>query len=147
MASMDVGKQLSYSIDLPKRLVLVRFTGKLTAHAITSYTASLREDPQFDPHFSEIVDLTGVEEIEITPAEAIALADACDPFDHDSWRAFVTSKEVQTNSARMHQILRSPAKNIAIFDTMSSAEQWIQSASARPATTKSRVFRFPSRTQ
>jgi len=152
-----------YSIDREKRLILARFSGKLRASDIADYAAALRQNPAFDRHCSEIVDLRAVQTIEITPAGAIALADAADPFDVHSKRAFVTCRDIQTNSARMHQILRSPAKNIAIFDTGEQAERWLlspsseapqESANSRktptkrkshPAKKESRIFRLPSR--
>lgn len=134
-----------YVIDHARRLVLVQFFGILTARDIVNYADALRQDPHFDHCFSEIVDLTAVEQVEISPAEAIKLADATDPFEANAWRAFVTCKDVQTNVARMHKILRSPAKNIAIFDTVSKAEQWVLTASLRPADGRSLVVPFPSR--
>jgi hypothetical protein len=92
------------------------------------------------------VDLRAVEEVEITPAEAIALADKADPFALSSLRAFVASTDFQANSARMHQMLRSPAKNIGIFTTMEDAEEWVQSA-GRPSAPDSngRILLFARR--
>lgn len=143
------GTSYSYSIDPANRLVHVRFFGKLVASVLAHYVDHLKKDPEFNSHFSEIADLTAIEQIEMTPAEAIALADAMDPFDPNSWRAFVSCKDIQTNAARMHQILRSPARNTAIFDSVHRAEEWILACTLPPASVtprkKTRFFRFPSR--
>ena len=147
------GTSYRYSIDRAKRLVLVKFVGKLAASDLTHYVEALLKDPVKDPEFkrqfSEIVDLTAVDRITITPAEAIALADAVDPFDVNSRRAFVTCKEIQTNAARVHQIVRSPSNNMAIFDTVNHAEQWIFSETVTPPKSaprkKARFLRFPTR--
>lgn len=120
------GASIEYSIDRTKGIVYTRLDGKLTAADIRSYALSLREDPQFAPTLSEIVDLRQVEDLHITPDEAISLADIADPFAMTSPRAFVSQNEAQTNLARMHQMLRSPAKAIRIFDNMEAAEQWIR---------------------
>jgi hypothetical protein len=136
--------QPDYEIDVGKRLVFVRFAKRLTARDIEGYVAGLRKDPYFDPAFAEIVDLRAVEEIDLTPAQAIELADAVDPFSMSTRRAFVTVNDSQTNAARMHQILRRPAKTIAIFDSMSKAEEWVRSAVSRSSSPGGRVLAFPS---
>jgi hypothetical protein len=103
--------------SIPRALVFVRFARKLTARDIESYASALKQDPLFAPNLSEIDDLRAVEDIEITPAQAIALADVLDPFSLSARRAFVMGNDFQANAARMHQMLRSPARNIAIFDS------------------------------
>jgi hypothetical protein len=117
-----------YSIDPEKALVFVRFARKLTARDIESYASALKQDPRFAPNLSEIIDLRAVEDIEIAPAQAIALADVVDPFSLSARRAFVIGNDLQANAARMHQMLRSPARNIAIFDSLARAEEWVRSA-------------------
>jgi hypothetical protein len=126
-AGRKAGASIEYSIDRRKGIVFMRLKGKLMAADIQSYTRALREDPHFVPALSEIVDLREVDDLEITPAEAISLADTADPFAMTSLRAFVSRDVSQTNVARMHQMLRSPAKTIRIFDNVEAAEQWIRS--------------------
>lgn len=140
-----------YTIDSQKRLVSVRFGKKLTTGIIAAYAVSLRENPLFEPDFSEVADLSAVEEIEMTPEQAMVLADAIDPFSLCSRRAFVASQQFQINSARLHQILRSPSKNIAIFDSVAKAEQWVcsetpQAPAINPGKT-ARVLQFLSRSR
>jgi hypothetical protein len=133
-----------YSIDPEKALVFVRFARKLTARDIESYASALKQDPLLAPNLSEIIDLRAVEDIEITPAQAIALADVVDPFSLSARRAFVIGNDFQANAARMHQMLRSPARNIAIFDSLARAEEWVPSAHPQPTLTKpAQVLPFP----
>ncbi|MGC2198029.1 MAG: hypothetical protein WA628_25390 [Terriglobales bacterium] len=144
----EPGACVEYSIDPEKALVLVRMASKISARDIENYAKALRTDPLFVPAFSEIVDLRAVEEVEITPAEAIALADRVDPFAPSSRRAFVAINDYQANSARMHQMLRSPAKSIAIFTTMEAAERWIRSADPKSAPgSTGRVLPFAPRSR
>lgn len=88
--------------------------------------------------------MRAVEDIEITPAQAIALADVVDPFSLSARRAFVIGNDFQANAARMHQMLRSPARNIAIFDSLARAEEWVPSPHPQPTLTKpAQVLPFP----
>lgn len=113
---------MDYRIDADHARVYVRFAGKLTLHLIGHYTEALRNNRAFEPGWSEIVDLRGVDEIEINAEETIASADQVDPFSLSSRRAFIVANELQRHRARMQQILRSPCKTFGIFDTMAEAE-------------------------
>lgn len=114
-----------YSIHSAGRFVSVKFTKTLTFGDIGSYASALRDDPQFDPAFSEIVDLREVEEVVLGPDELIALADRVDPFSPRAKRAFVAQGPAQINAAQLHRILRPEASNVRVFFSMSEAEQWI----------------------
>jgi hypothetical protein len=79
----------------------------------------------------------------------MVLADAVDPFALSSRRAFVAGQQFQTNVGRLHRILLSPANNIAIFDSIAKAEQWVcpelpSTPPPRPTKT-ARVLQFLSR--
>lgn len=134
-----------YRVDADQARVYARFAGKLTAKDIERYADALRKDPQFDPGWSEIVDLRLVERIEISAAEAIRLADQIDPFSLSSRRAFVVKNDFQRHAARMQQILRSPSKAIGIFDTMAEAEAWVLAPIRQAPRSGAQVLSFPSR--
>ena len=120
-----------YVLDTDKRLVSVKLRNKVTASDIARYAASLRANPLFDPDFSEIVDLTGVEELDIKAEEFIRLADEIDPFSVQAKRAFVARGSVQNHAARMHKILRTQ-RNISIFTSVEAAQRWIDTQLATP---------------
>jgi len=117
---------LGYRLDLQKRLVSVKFGRKLTVNDLEKYAASLRANPLFEPDFSEIADLSEVEELDLQADEFIRLADEIDPFSLRAKRAFVARNAVQNHAARMHKILRTQ-RNISIFHSAEAAEQWIGS--------------------
>lgn len=119
------GGSSDYTISSAERVVFVRFGRKLTARDIAEYAAALRQDPAFDAGFSELVDLTQVEELVLGAEQAMELADHIDPFSYESKRAFVTRNPAMIHAARMHQILRRAPKNIAIFDSIEKAERWL----------------------
>ncbi len=113
-----------YVLNTQKRLVWVKFRSRVTVKDIERYAASLRMNPLFRPDFSEIVDMSEVEELELKAEEFIRLADEIDPFSEQALRAFVVRDEVQKHAARMHQILRAP-RNFSIFDSIEDARRWI----------------------
>ena len=116
----------NYVLDPEKRLVSVKFGKKVTASDIERYAAALRVNPLFDPDFSEIVDLSEVEELDLQADEFIRLADEVDPFSLQAKRAFVVRNSVQNHAARMHKILRTQ-RNFEIFRSVGEAELWIGS--------------------
>jgi len=118
-------RQVEYMIHPDKRRVVVRFGKKLTAKDIEQYTKRLRNDPDFQPEFSEIADISEAEEIDLQADDFLRLADEIDPFSPDAKRAFVVQTSTQSHAARMHKILRSN-KNIEIFDSFYEAEEWVQ---------------------
>ena len=113
----------SYTVDPEKRLVAVTFGKKLKVCDIQRYAELLQLNPSFRPNYSEIVDLTDVEELDLQADEFLTLADKIDPFSHDARRAFVVRTSVQNHAARMHKVLRTQ-RSIEIFRSLEEAERW-----------------------
>jgi hypothetical protein len=113
-----------YVLDPAKRLVAVKFGKKMTVADIERYAKLLQSNPSFQPNYSEIVDLTGVEVLDLQAEEFLRLADEIDPFSPDAKRAFVVRNSVQNHAARMHKVLRTQ-RNIEIFRSVEEAERWI----------------------
>ncbi|HTS34392.1 MAG TPA: hypothetical protein VMH04_01905 [Candidatus Solibacter sp.] len=122
----------TYRIDAKQRHVAVKFPKKVNVAVIESYCNALRNNPIFSPNFSEIVDITEVEEIELAPDEMIRIADQVDPFAAEARRAFIVRTSVQNQNARMHKALRI-SKNLEVFRSQKEALAWIQSASGASA--------------
>jgi hypothetical protein len=115
----------SYAIDTARRCVVVSFTATLAFDDIEQYASHLRRDPRFDPGFSEIVDLRGVDNVVLNPKELTRLADRVDPFELRSKRAFVVQSQGQIHAAHIHRILRPNSSNIRVFVSMDEANDWI----------------------
>ena len=113
-----------YNVDPEKKLVAVTFARKLTVQDIERYARLLQINPSFQPSYSEIVDLTQVEELDLQADEFLTLADKIDPFSFEAKRAFVVRTSVQNHAARMHKALRTH-RNIEIFRSREEAERWI----------------------
>jgi len=120
----EIGGLPDYVLDPEKRLVSVKFRMKVSASDIEKYAASLRANPLFESDFSEIVDMSEVEDLDLNADEFIRLADEIDPFSLQARRAFVVRNKVQNHAARMHKILRSQ-RNFLIFHSVEAARRWI----------------------
>jgi hypothetical protein len=115
---------LEYMIDVESKLVSVKFGKKLDFGDIERYAKLLQSNPQFQPSYSEIIDLTEVEELDLDVNEFLKLADNVDPFSPEAKRSFVVRTPLQSHAASMHKILRTQ-RNIEIFHTVEEAERWI----------------------
>lgn len=111
-------------VDSGRRLVSVKFGKKLTFKDIDRYAKGLLLNPSFQPDYSEIVDLTAVEELDLQADEFLKLADKTDPFSRGAKRAFVVRTSTQNHAARMHKVLRTQ-RNIEIFRSVAEAERWV----------------------
>jgi hypothetical protein len=117
-------RSAEYLVDTQNQRVTVRFGKKLTFGEIKQYALWLQLDPLFQSRYSEIVDLTEVEELDLQADEFLKLADEIDPFSPEAKRAFVVRNSVQNHAARMHKVLRT-LRNIEIFHSIEEAERWI----------------------
>lgn len=115
---------VEFVVDSKKRLIVVRFGGKVTAEDIRLYVERLLANPSFQPTFSEIVDLSAVKELDLQADDLLKLADEIDPFSDEAKRAFVVENSVQKHAARMHKVLRN-RESIEIFRSFEEAERWI----------------------
>jgi hypothetical protein len=120
----------NYEIDTVTGVVSVTFTPTITFACLSDYASALCSDPRFHPTFAEIVDLRGTESVEISPQEAMKLADEVDPFSFESRRAFVCDRQGQAHFAQMHQILRPESNTIRVFHSIDEARQWIHQGSS-----------------
>lgn len=120
------GPHFTFKIDVEKRIVFVRFKNKVTAADICRYAECLRMDSEFDPEFSEIVDLTEVEDLELRADDFLSLADEIDCFSVGAWCAFIVRNSVQSHAAHLHKILRTPS-NMRTFSSLDEAKAWIES--------------------
>ncbi|HET7893670.1 MAG TPA: hypothetical protein VFL34_19225 [Candidatus Sulfotelmatobacter sp.] len=113
-----------YTVDTENKRVVVTFGRKLTVQDIERYANALQSDRSFHPTYSEIIDLTQAEELELQADEFLTLADKIDPFSAEAKRAFVVRTSVQNHAARMHKVLRTQ-RNIEIFRSLEDAKLWV----------------------
>jgi hypothetical protein len=116
---------VSFTIDQDLKLVKVKFQQKITLQDLKSYLQQLRSDPRFNTNYSELVDLTDVNQSEINFKMASDLARSADPFSHNSRRAFAAPNAAVFGTTRMYQMIRQDEENIRCFRTMEQAKTWL----------------------
>jgi hypothetical protein len=114
-----------YVIDRQDRTVRTVFSGVLTRNDVAEHAKKLRNDPDFDPAFSELVDLTEASEVKLGHEDFRMLA-LVDPFGPKSKRAFVVLSASIYGVTRMFQLMRDGSANVAIFKTKEEAATWLR---------------------
>jgi len=115
-----------WSIDAAKRMVSVKFSGHLAFADLQAYIAGLLASPDFDPTFSELVDLAAVNSTELNYGKSAVLSEWADPYALSSRRAFVVVSEAVHHVVRMYQTLRGDSGGIRVFSRPEDAREWLQ---------------------
>jgi hypothetical protein len=116
----------SYEIDKHRRLVITTASGVLTLADALAHQEKLSEDKDFDPAFSQLVDLTGITEMTIDSAGIRALA-IRSIFSLGSRRALLVSSELMFAFSRMFAMFRAleGEHQIEIFRNREEALDWL----------------------
>ena len=116
----------SYEIDRERRLVISTATGPFLMADGLAHQERLRIDPDFDPGFSQLMDLTAVTEYEIGVAEIQVLAQR-GLFSSVSRRAIVVQNDLGYGLARMFEMFRENAGELGIrvFRDRQKALEWV----------------------
>jgi hypothetical protein len=118
---------LKYSIDKEQRLVVLTGTGNLTFDEVKEQQDRLLEDPDLNPDFDQLVDLTAVTVYAVTADEAVTLARRR-VFSPASRRALVARDPATYGLARMMQTHRGIAKvqaEAGVFYDRKEALAWL----------------------
>jgi hypothetical protein len=142
---------VTYHIDVARRLVLSHATGCLTDADLQQHQQQLRQEPAFDPTFSQLSDWTGVTAIALT-ADGLRQRVAQSIFQPGTPRAIVVSSLALYGFARMIQILQSfQGGNMRVFRELAAAQAWLDERRVAPSPHAStpgkgqRLLSLPSR--
>jgi phosphotransacetylase len=116
----------SYRIDAAKRRVFTTGSGILTYKEAAELIRRMGLDPQFDPSFTELTDMTGVQDV-VMKVEQIAELAGMRVFAPESRRAIVATNPLYFGMARMYESHHeaSSGGNVRVFSDMAEAIQWI----------------------
>lgn len=116
---------ITYEIDPEQRLVVTRIWGPATESDVAKHNQSLRTDPQFDPHYRQLADMSGVTELLVSTKVIEETA-------HDQYfapgvrRAFVASDDAAFGLARMFALYaEGVGQTIQVFRDRAAAESWL----------------------
>jgi hypothetical protein len=115
-----------HKIDKERRLVMSTAAGEFTKADVLSLQDQLRKDPDFDPNFSLLSDLTHVTSIDITEPDMKDLAERT-PFSPSARRAVLASNDLSFKLAQVfEQVLEKKGdQGIRVFRNLEDALDWI----------------------
>ncbi|MGB3647867.1 MAG: hypothetical protein WBF36_01945 [Desulfobulbales bacterium] len=116
-----------YKIDKSRRMVLSVAYGILTDQDVQSHQEMLRDDPDFDSSFSQLVDCTDVTKADDLSTDAIYELARRNPFSVGSHRAFVAPKKLLYGLLRMFQILTNDYPDeLVVFKDLTEARKFLK---------------------
>ena len=116
----------SYIIDADQRVIFVRALGAAKSQDIIDFRSRLLGEPEFNPDFKRLVDLTALTEIELSSADVENLA-RDSVLETEARRAFVVSSVLHFGLGRMFNTYSSftGSANVEVFRDLSEAIDWI----------------------
>jgi hypothetical protein len=120
-----------YKIDKENRLVMTTASGTVSMADAITHRQKLAADPEFDPTFSQLLDLSHMSKIGIN-AEDIRVLAQDNIFSPGSRRAILVSSDAAFGFARMFELLREAAgeTGIEVFRNLDAALDWVLARSA-----------------
>jgi hypothetical protein len=117
-------------IDPQRRVVYSAFYGKLSEAEVIDHRMQIAADPDFKPHFSEIVDFSAVTEAEISDATLGALAANPSLYDASVLHIVVAPAEPLFQVANKYkQLAEASRPNLFVVRTRAEAYQLLPNAS------------------
>jgi hypothetical protein len=115
-----------FQIDTQRRLIITTCSGILTAVELLAHQQTLRKHPDFDPSFSQFVDLSEVTKLDLTGKEIERFAEGT-IFSPHSRRAVLAPRDVDYGVARMYGVLREfkGEEGIQVFRNRDEALAWV----------------------
>lgn len=113
-----------HSIAVEKRTVFVECWGEIDVAEIAQIAKQLEAEPDFDPGYQVLLDLTGLDASRLYYAHINAISHGIDPFLPTSRRAIVATEDVNFGIARMHALIRGE-ENTRVFTTRREALAWL----------------------
>ncbi len=114
---------ISYRIDKSLRMVFTTAQGVLTGQDILTHLPRLREDPDFDPSYDQLVDFRDVIEIPIPRGEMETIS-----MHHvfNGRGAVVAEKDIGFGMMRMYEVLsKFEPDQFKVFRDMAEARRWL----------------------
>ena len=115
----------SYTIDTERKLVLSRIWGAPTEDEILDHGQRLRADPSFRPDFRQLLDMSELKEILISP-QKVREAARDQFFSPGVRRALVAHSDAAFGMARMYAIAsEGEGQTIQVFREFDAAKAWL----------------------
>jgi hypothetical protein len=115
-----------FKIDKERRLVMSTGAGVFTMTDALAHQENLLKNPDFEPNFSQLMDLTHITEVDLTSEDLRTLSQRS-IFSRDSRRAILVNSDVVFGLARMFEALREyyGEEGIRVFRNLDDALEWV----------------------
>ena len=115
----------SYVIDPTRRLVITRVWGAATEEEVFDHGQRLRSDPQFDPSYRQLADMSEVTEVRVSSRSVETLSRG-QLFNPGTRRAFVASNDAVFGMLRKYELhAESTGQIVRVFRDRKAAEDWL----------------------
>ena len=115
-----------YKIDNSQSIVFSLAYGNLTDPEVFKHQDKLRNDPDFESSFSQLVDCTNVTHIDDLSLKALSVLADRDPFGLGSQRAFVAPHNPDYDVFRLYELLTTVHKDVVVvFKEMREAREFL----------------------
>jgi len=115
---------MTSEIDVDRGLVFTRLVGPVSAAEVDEHNRNLAKDPQFNPRFRQLVDVT--ELTRLHDAGEVRKSAEEHVFSPGVRRALVASSEAAFGMSRMFAIQsESAGQKIGVFRDMETAKAWL----------------------
>ena len=121
-----------YKIDKERRFVMSSVSGVMGIAEGLAHQQKIRNDPDFDPSYSQLMDFTHATRVDLTGEDVRRLAETT-IFSPDSRRAILVRGYAEYGLARMFEILRETMgeRGIRVFRDLDEALEWVLAKSQR----------------
>jgi len=122
-----------FKIYKERRLVMSAVSGVITIADALAHRQNLRKHPDFDPSFSQLVDLSNVTKIEFSRKDMETFAQET-IFSLNSRRAALATCDIAYGLARMFEMLRESKgeEGLRVFRNLDEALDWVLPKNAPP---------------
>ena len=116
-----------YLIYKEQELVITTGSARLTFAEAVAHQDQLLSDPDFNPEFNQLIDLTALTSLDFSVAEAKMIAFR-NPFSYTSRRAFVATNPSIFGMGRLMEVYHEMSEvvsRVRIFYDLHSALEWL----------------------
>jgi hypothetical protein len=120
-----------FKIFRERRLVMSAVSGVVTIADALAHRENLRKHPDFDPSFSQLVDLSNVTKIEFSHEDVVTFAQDT-IFSLNSRRAALATCDIAYGLARMFEMHREAKgeEGLRVFRNLDEALDWVLAKNA-----------------
>ena len=116
----------SLKVDVKNRTVYSSFEGLISDSDLLAHGSAIKNHPDFNPRFSEIVDFSKVTELRVTVGFINSLAKSGSVYSAASKHAVIAPHDLSFGIARMYQILAEDTRpTLAVVRSMDEARKFV----------------------